>query len=264
VVFVDTHCHLNFNLFDEDRSAIIENARQAGVIRILNPGIDLVTSQDAITLAQLHPEVYAAIGIHPNDGDSWDDTVPSTLRSMASGSKVVAIGEIGLDYYRKRTAPNVQKRIFRLQLELAGELGLPVIIHNRQASDDILEILEKWYLELDRYSPVLAKRPGVLHSFSDNLAVAQRAMALNFDIGITGPITFKNAPELQKLVSEIPLSFLLIETDAPFLTPHPFRGRRNEPANVYYVAEKIAEIKNLPITSVAEQTTANASRLFDW
>lgn len=154
--------------------------------------------------------------------------------------------------------------VFRQQLALAEEAGLPVIIHNREASSELMEVLEDWHAELVKSNPTLAANPGVLHSFSASLDIAQRAMAINFFIGITGPVTFKNAPELQELVTSLPLDRLLIETDAPFLTPHPHRGKRNEPSYVLYTAEKIASLKNLPLAVVAETTTKNAGRLFHW
>lgn len=264
MILADTHCHLNFTTFDEDRAAVLERARQAGLRKILNPGIDLTTSQAVVELAEAHAEVYAAVGVHPNEGANWDNATLSSVRSLATSQKVVAIGEIGLDYYRDRVSPQVQKRIFQMQLELAGELELPVVIHNRQAGKDVMNLLENWCLQLAHNSPGLAARPGVLHSFSEDFSLAQRAAELNFFIGITGPVTFKNAPVLEKVVAEMPPSVLLIETDAPFLTPHPHRGQRNEPAYVRFIAEKIAAIKSMTPDTIAAKTSENADRLFNW
>lgn len=250
-------------------------ARQAGVVRILNPGIDLPSSRAAIDLADRFSEVYAAVGVHPNDALTWDDGTLDELRRLAQHPKVVAIGEIGLDYYWEKAPHDVQQRILRQQLELAGELGLPVVIHTRsarvdemigggQATQDALAFLSDWQAELARAASPLAERPGVLHSYSGDVETARQATGLNFWIGITGPVTFKNAPVLQQVVASLPPERLLVETDAPFLTPHPHRGQRNEPAYVRFVAEKIAQIQNLPFDYVATATTMGAGRLFHW
>jgi TatD DNase family protein len=263
-VFVDTHCHLDFNSFDEDRDQVIERARENEVDRILNPGTDMASSQAGVNLSAQYAEVYAAIGIHPNEALTWDDRSISKIVDLASAPKVVAIGEIGLDYYRDKAPKQTQERVFREQLALAGELGLPVIIHNRDASEDVFPILEDWHRDLVNTSSPLADRPGVLHSFSANADHARTAISLNFLIGITGPVTFKNASGLQILVREVQLDFLLIETDAPFLAPHPKRGLRNEPAYVRFVAEKIAELQNRSCEDIAVGTASNAQRLFQW
>jgi len=266
----DTHCHLDFNLFNEDREQVLERARQAGLLHILNPGIDLASSRLAQKLAETYDSVCAAVGVHPNDSLTWEEASPTgggtlqALRELAARPKVVAIGEIGLDYYRERAPHAVQQAVFRRQLDLAAELALPVVVHNRQASADVLRILAEWQSGLAKSGSPLADRPGVLHSYAGDLVTARQAISLGFLIGITGPVTFKNALDLQKVVSALPLESLLIETDAPFLTPHPHRGQRNEPAYVRMVAEKIAFLHNRPVSVVAETTSANASRLFNW
>lgn len=186
------------------------------------------------------------------------------MKKLAGHPKVVAIGEIGLDYYRDHSPHHLQRDIFRIQLELAVELNLPVVIHNRKATEDILAILQRWWIDLDKMSSPLLGRPGVLHSFSDGVASAKKAFSINFMIGITGPITFKNAHELQKTISDITLDNILIETDSPFLTPHPHRGERNEPGYVRLVADKIAQLQGLTLETIAENTTANSDRLFNW
>jgi TatD DNase family protein len=262
--FTDTHCHLDFDAFDEDRSAVLERARQSGIVRILIPGIDVDSCIKAIRLTEEHEEIYAAVGIHPNSANAWVDHTYATLEEMADRPKVVAIGEIGLDYYRDRTPRALQKKIFQQQLELAADLELPVVIHNRDATDDVLKILSKWHVNLVESKSALQFRPGVLHSYSATLKYANRAMEASYYVGITGPVTFKNALDLQAVVSELPLNRLLIETDAPFLSPHPLRGRRNEPANVRMVAEKIAMLKNQSLKVVARQTSVNANHLFNW
>lgn len=263
-MLVDTHCHLDFYRFDEDRDQVISRAGQAGVIKLLNPGITVESSNAALKLADRHPEVYAAVGVHPNDGSSWNKDTISLLRELASHPKVLAIGEIGLDYYRDYTPRQLQRQIFQEQLALAAELNLPVIIHSRDAMSDVLEILAGWQKSLQDSGSELAERPGVLHSFSGDEQEAKRTCELNFLIGITGPVTFNNATSLQKLVTSQPLSSILIETDAPFLTPHPFRGKRNEPARVKLVAEKIAQLHQEAYNTVAKITTGNAARLFGW
>jgi len=261
---VDTHCHLDFNLFDNDREAVIERARDACVVRILNPGVDLETSGRAVWLAQVFTEVYAAVGVHPNHALSWNDGSPDALRELSHHPKVVAIGEIGLDYYHDDAPHNVQQRIFQEQLSFAKAAGLPVIIHNRQATDDILDMLNSWCSDLAACGSHLVSRPGVLHSFSADVHAAEKAMELNFYLGITGPVTFKNARILQQVVEATPLASLLIETDAPFLTPHPHRGERNEPAHVRWVADKISEIRNLSVEIVSDEIMSNSAKLFNW
>ena len=250
---------------------VLARSAGEGVARILCPGIDLQTSRAAIRLAEAYPQIYAAVGVHPNDSTSWNEATLDELRLLADHPKVIAIGEIGLDYYRDRAPRELQKSVFREQLMLAAEIALPVVIHTRNSSnetldamEDALSILTNWQTDLAATAPLLYERPGVFHSYSGDEQIARRAIHLNFQIGITGPVTFKNAPELQRVVGLLPLDHLLIETDAPFLTPHPHRGKRNEPGFVRLVAEKIAEIHNLPFDVVAEITTNNAGRLFNW
>jgi TatD DNase family protein len=270
-VLVDTHCHLYFDSFKDDLKEVLERARQAGVRRILTPGIDLETSRAAVRLADETEEIYAAVGFHPTELKTWKPECLNELRSLARHPKVVAIGEIGIDYYHDRSPKSLQARILKEQLELAAELELPVVIHlrnqsmdDRQASADLLEILLGWQRELAASGSALAGRPGVLHSFSDDLETASQAMHSGFFIGVTGPVTYKNAAMLRMVVEGAPLENLLIETDAPFLTPHPYRGKRNEPAYVRFVAEKIGEIRGQPYELIVERTGESAGRLFNW
>ena len=250
---------------------MLERARDAGVVRILNPGIDLPSSYAAVKLAEENAEVFAAIGVHPNDALSWDENSLEKLHILARHPKVVAIGEIGLDYYWKRAPIGLQQEIFRTQLEVAAQVGLPIVVHIRdaqaedhQAMEDVLKILGAWQIELVNTGNPLASNPGVLHSFSGSTLDASRALTQNFYIGITGPVTYRKAVGLQQVASSIPMDRLLVETDAPFLTPHPFRGQRNEPAYVCYIAEKIAQVTDYTYDVVSEQTTINAGRLFHW
>jgi len=258
-LLVDTHCHLDFERYDEDRPSVISRARDAGLVAIINPAIDVKNSVVVCDLAAAEDLVYAAVGIHPNSTASFEPGQVEVIRALAGRDKVVAIGEIGLDYYRDWSPPPQQRRAFEAQLALAAELGLPVIIHNREASDDVLDVLAAWVNGL--VGP-LSERPGVLHSFSAPPEAAQRALELGFYIGITGPVTFKKAGALRQVVAEVPADRLLVETDGPFLTPHPFRGKRNEPAYVSYVADRIAAVRQTTLDAVARQTSANAARLF--
>jgi len=263
-VLIDTHCHLDFNNFDNDRAQILDRAQDAGVSKILTPGIDLGSSQAAITLADTYDQVYAAVGVHPNSATSWNPQTLAVLEDLARHPKVIAIGEIGLDYYRDHAPHNLQKRVFLKQLDLAARLNLPVVIHNRQSTADMLEILVEWQSQLALQGSALAERPGVLHSYSDTLEPAVTVIKHNFYIGFTGPVTFKNAKELQNVAEMLPLKNMVVETDAPFLSPHPYRGMRNEPARVRLVAEKIAQLKQQPYDLIARATSVNAIRLFNW
>jgi TatD DNase family protein len=254
-MLVDTHCHLDFDRFDEDREAVLQRAAEAGVGRIVVPALDLDNARTVLRLAERHEIVYAAIGVHPNSAAGWQASWLDELRALAWREKVVAIGEIGLDYYWDRTPPAVQREAFAAQCALAAGLGLPVIVHNREASEDVLRILLA--------SPLAGRAaPGVLHSFSASPAVAAEAVAAGFYLGFTGPLTFQKADELRAIAAQAPLDRLLVETDAPFLTPHPHRGQRNEPAYVALVAAQLAALHGMTPEAMAAQTTDNARRLF--
>ncbi len=261
---VDTHCHLDFDHFNDDRDQVVQRAVEAGVMRIVVPGLDLETNQRAIDLAEQYQGVYAAVGIHPNNLGPRPDPLGPTLehiRELAAHPKVVAIGEIGLDYYWKKTPKGIQHIWLKQLLRLAGELGLPVILHNREATGDMLRILTDWC----RSSPASSTdRLGVLHSFSGTWEDAQAALEMGFHLGFTGPITFKKAHEMRKVARNAPEKRILIETDAPFLTPHPHRGERNEPAYVRYTAERLAKVRDMDLNAIAAQTTSNARMLFSW
>jgi TatD DNase family protein len=258
---VDTHCHLDFNRFDSDRDEVIRRAAEAGVTCIVVPGVDLPSSRRAVELAEWYEMIYAAVGVHPNDASGFDDETLSALRETLAHPKVVAVGEIGLDYYRDRTPPDFQRRIFRQQLRLATEVGKPVIIHSRESTTDMLAILAEWQ---DGLNGPPAARPGVLHSFSATWQDAQAALELGFYLGFSGPITFEKADEMRLVAASAPADKILVETDAPFLTPHPHRGQRNEPAYVRFVAEKLAEVRGKTLKEVALSTSENAAALFGW
>ncbi|KXK50445.1 MAG: putative DNase [Chloroflexi bacterium OLB13] len=257
---IDTHIHLNFDAYDEDRDAVIARAAAAGVARCINPGVDLETSRAGIDLAAAYPGViYAAVGYHPNSTAGFARAWLEPIRALASSPGVVSIGEIGLDYYWDKSPKPDQFAAFEAQLELAAELNLPVIIHNREASEDVIRILESWAGEL---SGTLREAPGVLHSVSAPAELVERALAAGFYIGFTGPITYKNADQTRRIAAAAPLERILVETDGPFLTPVPHRGKRNEPAYIPLIVERLASVRQLPLAQIAEATTVNAERLF--
>ena len=247
----DTHCHLDADAFDPDRDAVMERAQQAGVEWLVNPAYDLASCRRAIDLAARHAHVYAAAGIHPNDCANFEAELPA-LRELIAQPKVVAIGEIGLDYYWDRVAPELQASAFVAQLALARETNLPVIIHCRDAYDDTLDLLE-------------ARATGlkvVLHAFAGRIQHAERALRQGWLIGIGGPVTYKKAENLREVAGNVPLDHLLLETDSPYLPPHPHRGKRNEPAHLALVAEKVAQVRGVSLAHIATATTAAAMKFF--
>lgn len=263
-MIVDTHCHLNFNSFKEDLPEVLQKAREAGIGRIIVPAIDIETSREVIALSRKFPEIFAAIGIHPNEVDHFSPNDINILRIMAGEEKVVAIGEIGLDNYHKDVAIEEQVHAFKAQLHLAGELCLPVLIHNREADQEISECLTEWINELVAVNSPLVETPGILHAFSSGLLLAEKAISLGFHIGAAGPVTFRNAVERQNVFQNLPPEKVVIETDAPFLTPHPFRGKRNEPSYCVLIVRRLAELWQISEEKVEETTTNNASRIFRW
>ena len=269
----DTHCHLDLEQFDADRDAVIQRAINAGLTRVLIPSLSGKSSRAAVKLAESNPMLYAAVGVHPNEAETWDGQTISALKELAAQSlKVAAIGEIGLDYYWNKSPREEQISILKEQLNLAAELELPVVIHSREKEDaehgacaeDLMQTLEEWVSGLRSRNEALAGHPGVLHSFSGSAETAKHVIDLGFYIGVTGPITYKNAEKKRQLIGDLPLERLLIETDAPYLTPEPYRGKRNEPAFVLHIADKIAEIQSRSPQEVAAATTENAARLFSW
>ena len=254
MALVDTHCHLDFPQFDEDRDQILARAQMAEVTRIVVPGVDLETCRRAVRLAATQAGIWAAVGMHPNEPEEVDPGTLEELRTLANQPKVVAIGEIGIDLYWRKKSQSDQERDFRRQLALADELGKPVIIHDREAHEPVMRILAE----------VRPACGGVLHSFSGDQAMAEAALGLGFYLGVDGPLTYKKSDALRAIFAQAPLDRILIETDAPFLTPVPYRGKRNEPAYVRLVAEALAEIRGTTLEAVAAATTANAACLFRW
>ncbi len=261
----DSHAHLDFPQFSRDRAAVIGRARQAGVVAILNVGTDLASSRAAVALTHEHDFIYAAVGVHPHDAKTVTPALLDELRELARQPKVVAIGEIGLDYYRDLSPRPAQRWAFEQQLALAAERGLPVVVHSREAHDDVLAVLHEWVggWKLEVGEPgAEEQRVGVLHSYSAGPERLEEVLALGFSIGISGPVTFANAGRLRAVAAAVPLERLLVETDCPYLTPEPHRGRRNEPAYVRYVAEAVARTRAAAPETIAQATTVNAARLF--
>ena len=250
---IDTHAHLDNRPFAEDLDEVILRAKDNNILNILTVGCDLASSARSIELAARYPEVYASVGIHPHDALQADDEGLRRLRTMVSAPKVVAIGETGLDYYRDRSPRDAQRLAFRRQIQLARESQLPLIVHDRDAHEDIVLILRE-----EKASEV----GGVIHCFSGDTAMAQACLDLGFYISFPGTITYPNNDALRNVVKSVPMERLLIETDCPYLAPQPFRGKRNEPAYVRMTAEKISDIKGLTLDDVARITTLNAHTLF--
>lgn len=248
----DSHAHYNDRRFQEDRDALLASMADRGVGRILNVGCDLTSSLAGIRLAEQYDFIWAAVGSHPDDAARVDDGLVAMYRQLAAHPKVRAIGEIGLDYYYEDVPREKQKEAFRLQMELARELGLPVIVHQRDAYGDALEIV-------DQFPEVT----GVFHCFSGSLEYARELVRRGWYLGFTGVITFKNARKAVEVAQWAPLNRLLLETDCPYMAPEPFRGRRSDSTMVIKMAEKIAQLQGLPVEDVARATRENAARLFD-
>lgn len=258
-LLADTHAHLADPALLPAVSELVANAEEVGVERILAVGIDVPSSAESVRLAERFPAVWAAVGIHPHEAAGYTEAALDEVRALAAHPKVVAIGEVGLDYFRDLTPPAVQQAAFVGQLSLAADLGLPVVVHNRAATADVLRMIGGVERSLD-----LAARAGVLHCFDGDVALGQAAIDLGFFISFAGNLTFRRADELRATAARLPLDWLLVETDSPSLAPVPFRGRTNQPSNVRLVAEKLAEVRGLPLDLIAAETSANAQRLFHW
>jgi len=258
IELVDSHAHLDDRRFNKDRDKVIARAAQTGVIQIITIGTDLGSSQAAVDLARAHQGIYATVGVHPHDARTVDARTLAALRVLCRRRPhVVAVGETGLDFYRDLSPRDVQRRVFGQQLDIADQMNLPVVIHDRDAHDEVLDTLTDWVRRRRTAGP-----PGVIHCFSGDAAQAQRAVELGFYVGIDGPVTYPHARKLAEVVRAVPLSRLLVETDCPYLTPQQHRGQRNEPAYVRLVAQRIAELRGLSLAEVARVTTTNARLLF--
>ena len=252
--FIDSHAHLDDERFDEDRDEVIAFLYENDVQIVLNPGSDLNSSKKALALAEKFPFIYAAVGFHPHDSKYMKEEYLDIFKEMAGNKKVIAIGEIGLDYYYDNSDRDVQRKWFREQIRLAKELDLPYIVHNRDAHEDVLRIMKEEHYDGAR---------GILHCYSGSAELSREFIKLGFYISLGGPVTFKNARVPKLVAKEVPFDKLLIETDSPYLTPEPYRGKRNEPKYVKYVAEEIAKIRNVSLDEVAEKTGENFKRLFN-
>lgn len=253
-MYFDSHAHLDDRKYNDDRHEMLMRARDNGISYIINVGYDIPSSKRSVALAEKYEFIYAAVGIHPHDAANEGDKGLDHLAALLSNPKVVAIGEMGLDYYRDLSPRNIQKDMFRKQIRLALELKKPIIVHDRDAHGDVMSILKE---------ENASQTGGVLHCFSGSLEMAKECLKMGFYISIAGPVTFNNAKKLQEVAAYIPLERLLIETDAPYLTPEPNRGKRNESAFVVNVARQIAELKNINVEEVARATATNAKNLFN-
>jgi TatD DNase family protein len=257
-MFVDSHCHIDGREYDNDREEVIERAREAGVTTMLNVGTGDPHSgafERAVALAEKYESIYCAIGVHPHEAKLFDAAAEQRLIDLAKQSaRVVAWGEIGLDYHYDHSPRDVQREIFRRQLQIARDLDLPVVIHSREADHDTISILRE---RLSGYT-----RAGVMHCFGGSLQMAEDAIDLGFYISFAGNLTFKKADDLRTIARELPLDRLLVETDCPYLTPVPFRGKRNEPARVVETARCLATLKGIELEEVGALTTTNFARLF--
>lgn len=252
IELVDTHAHLDFPQFEHDRADVISRAREVDVTTIITIGVDLATSRAAVALAEAYDGVFAAIGVHPHDAKGIDERMLSEFDAVAQHNRVVAIGEIGLDYYRDLSPWEQQRHLFRTFLKKARAAQLPVIIHTRNAWEDMMRMLRECWQD---------GSSGVMHCFSGDRHCAAELLEMGFYLSFTGVITFKNSTAV-RVLSDIPLERLLLETDCPYMAPEPHRGRRNEPAYLRLIASKIADVKRLSLAEVAQVTTGNARTLF--
>ncbi|MGI6685380.1 MAG: TatD family hydrolase [Bacillota bacterium] len=253
MMLFDTHAHLNDEQYAKDLPEVMKRAEEAGVTKIAVVGYDFPSSEAALKLAKKNEGIYAVVGVHPHDASTLDEEILNKLRIFAKEPEVVAIGEIGLDYYRDLSPRDIQQEAFRKQIRLARELKKPIVVHDRDAHEDTVHILREEKAGI---------HGGILHCFSGSWEMARQCMSLGFHISIAGPVTYSNANRLLEIAKLVPLNRLLVETDCPYLTPHPFRGKRNEPSRVRLVAEKIAELRRIPLEKLAEATTKNAMDVY--
>lgn len=249
---IDSHAHLDEERFDEDRDEFIKSLKENAISYVINPSSDMETSRRVVELSNKYENIFAAVGIHPHDAEGFKEDDLDELRELSKDERVVAIGEIGLDYYYDNSPRDIQKEVFRKQLELSHELDLPVIIHTRDAMGDTYDILKEFE----------GRVRGVMHCYTGSVEMAEKFMKLGFYISIAGPVTFKNAVNVREMAKQIPLERLLIETDSPYLAPVPNRGKRNDPTNVRYVADMLANLKEIQIDKIIEHSRENTVELF--
>jgi len=251
IMLVDTHAHLQWSSFKPDREKVLNRARRAGVKSIVNIGFNIEACKQGIELAEKHEGLYAAVGVHPHNAKDLDNYVLRELRKLCENRKVVAIGEIGLDYYRNLSPREVQKWAFEAQMKMAKELRLPIIVHDRDAHSDIVEMLSKY-----------SKMRGIMHCFSGSRDMAERCIEMGLYISFAGPVTFNKSHKLREIAANIDLDKILLETDCPWLSPQEVRGKRNEPANLVLIARKIADLRRMTFADLSEATTRNAESIF--
>lgn len=278
-MFFDSHAHLNNEMSDEARAAMVRAIEDSELDYVMDIGFDLPSSKLAVDHAAKYPWCYAAVGCHPHDTDSMDDMQLVLIKGLAKKKKVMAIGEIGLDFHYDHSPRDVQREWFRRQIRLANELKMPIAIHSREADQEVLDILKEegafsderksWFPERPDTTGYVSKQPGtckdarvLLHCFSGSAELGSQYVKLGATISIAGPVTYKNNRKTVGVVAELPLDFLLVETDSPYLTPEPFRGKKNDPSKVEYTARKVAEIKGLSLEEVAAKTKENAMRFY--
>ena len=252
-MLIDSHAHLDMEHFDSDRDGVIQRALSADVGQVITVGIDVNSSLRAISMAETYPSVFASVGIHPHNADVVDRQDLKRIESISAEKKVVAIGEIGLDFYRNLSSRSNQRNYFKQQLDIAIRCNLPVVVHAREAHEEVLEILSSFEGGGLR---------GVIHCFSGDINLAETCIQMGYFISIPGTVTFKNASLIQEVVAGIPLDTMLLETDSPFLSPMPYRGRRNEPSRVVHIAQKVADIRGITLEEVATRTSENSRQLF--
>lgn len=253
-MLIDSHAHLDMRHFDSDRDQVVERALSANVAHIITVGIDMLSSLNAIKLTQAYSCVFASVGIHPHNADEANKNELEQISLIAKQKKIVAIGETGLDFYRNRSSREKQIKVFEQQLDIAISLDLPVVIHDRQAHTETLKILSSFKRN---------RLTGMIHCFSGDYNLAETFMNMGYYISIPGIVTFSNARQIQDVVRRVPLNRLLIETDAPFLAPAPYRGKRNEPSYIYYTAQKVANLRGISFEEVLHHTSKNSCQLFN-
>jgi TatD DNase family protein len=261
VLFIDTHCHLNLDVFEENIDQVVKRAREAGVNKIVVPGIDVDTSRMAVKLASKYDSIYAAVGTHPNEVDKFEDSHIEAFKEMLNDPKVVAVGEIGLDFHHHPENAALQEKLLDVMFSLATDHYKPVILHSRNSLDTLIEKVKQW---INGQQPISNKYFGVFHGFEGNYTQACQIQSMKMAIGIGGPVTFKNARDKHIMVKEFGIKDLVLETDSPLLSPHPFRGQTNEPYRIPLIAEKLADLLQISMEQVSKITNQNAQSLFRW
>ncbi|MDQ0274998.1 TatD DNase family protein [Peptoniphilus koenoeneniae] len=252
---IDSHAHLDDEKFDLDREELINNLKENGIDRVYNIGADIISSENSVNLANKYDNIFAVVGVHPHEADSYDEKIEKRLEELAKNEKVVGIGEIGLDYYYDNSPRQVQKQVFKRQIDLAAKLKLPIIIHSRDAHKDTFDILKEGK---EKYPSLKV----LIHCYSSSVEMMREYMKLGFYIALGGAVTFKNAVTPKEVAKEVPLERLLLETDCPYMAPVPLRGKRNEPMFMKYTAKEIAALRNMDVKDLVKQTDKNTLEFY--